>query len=278
MKSGVARIAGVAVALVVVGAGPVKAQEDEPRGIGAQLAADFRYSANNLEADGEDFVFSPLYAGDLLQKREFYLGALGVGLALGAGFALDRPVHDHAKNMGYNLAKGLQSGGEIALFGATGALYAYGLYTDDSRAREYMITTLESAALSALVTSGMKRVFGRERPNHTNDPFNFFQGGNSFPSGDTTPAFALAAGISEYGENRWYYAVPAYGAATAVGLGRMGKDAHWLSDVVGSALLGVGTTELMLYLHRQHGKDPARYRVFPVASGDAVGIGVAFEW
>jgi membrane-associated phospholipid phosphatase len=29
----------------------------------------------------------------------------------------------------------------------------------------------------------------------------------------------------------------------------MGHDAHWFSDVVGGALLGVGTTELLLWMH-----------------------------
>lgn len=278
VNSRVSRVACAAVVVGIVCAGPVQADDAEPRGISTQLAADFRYSVNSLEADGEDLLFSPLHAGDPLQKREFYLGALGVGLALGEGLALDRPAHDHTEHMSHGLASGLETSGQIALWGATSALYAYGLYKDDSRAREVMLTTLESAGLSALVSSGLKRVVGRERPRQSNSPLEFFQGGHSFPSSATTPAFALAAGISEYGDYRWQFAVPAYTAAAAVGLGRMGRGAHWLSDVLGSALLGVGTTELMLHLHGEHAKDPSRYRVFPVAAGGSLGVGVAFEW
>ena len=63
--------------------------------------------------------------------------------------------------------------------------------------------------------------------------------------------------------------------AAAVGLGRMGQDAHWLSDIVGSALLGVGTTELFLHMHALHGANPSRYRIFPVPVRGGVGLGVS---
>ena len=68
----------------------------------------------------------------------------------------------------------------------------------------------------------------------------------------------------------------------------MGHDAHWFSDVVGAALLGVGTTELFLYLHRQHEEHPWCFRIFPVSppapAGHAAqspspsGLMVSFSW
>ena len=64
--------------------------------------------------------------------------------------------------------------------------------------------------------------------------------------------FALAAGVSEYYDNRRYVAGPVYSLALLDGFGRMGNNAHWFSDVVGAALLGVGTTELFIYLHQRH--------------------------
>jgi len=60
--------------------------------------------------------------------------------------------------------------------------------------------------------------------------------------------------------------------------------------VVGGALRGIGTTELFLYLHRQHEKQPWRFRVFPVAqpvpvpggtssrSSATVGMTIVFFW
>jgi membrane-associated phospholipid phosphatase len=96
--------------------------------------------------------------------------------------------------------------------------------------------------------------------------------------------FALAAGISEAFDNEWYVAAPAYSLALLDGFGRMGHDAHWFSDVVGAGLLGWGTTELLLYLHKQHEAQPDRWRFFPIADpgdahhGPATGVGVAYEW
>jgi membrane-associated phospholipid phosphatase len=102
------------------------------------------------------------------------------------------------------------------------------------------------------------------------------------------PLFALAAGVSEYYNNRWEIALPVYSLALMDGFGRMGNDAHWFSDVIAAALLGIGTTELFLHLHLQHEKHPGRFRVFPLApsvpAGSTsrnfapVGMTVAFYW
>jgi len=81
-------------------------------------------------------------------------------------------------------------------------------------------------------------------------------------SGEVTPMLSLASAVSEYFENRWYVAIPIYSLALVDGFGRMGHDAHWFSDVVGSGVLGAGTTELLLYLHRQHENQPGRRRLF----------------
>ena len=246
--------------------------------IPSQLASDFRWAVNNLEADGEDIVTAPCHTGELLQKPEFYWTTLASAAALGGAFALDTPVQIHTKHISHNAASAFESGGQIALWSATAAIYGWGVWNDDARSRRYVMTTLVSTAVSGLLATGTKAAFGRLRPNANQGAFQFWKGGDSFVSDAATPAFALATGVSEWADNRWYVAVPAYGAAAAVGLGRMGKDAHWLSDIVGSALIGVGTTELLLYLHNQHDAKPSRYRIFPVATGGGIGIGVSGEF
>jgi hypothetical protein len=44
----------------------------------------------------------------------------------------------------------------------------------------------------------------------------------------------------------------------------MGNDAYWFSDVVVAALLGVGTTKLLIWLHRKHELDPNRFKILPI--------------
>jgi membrane-associated phospholipid phosphatase len=100
--------------------------------------------------------------------------------------------------------------------------------------------------------------------------------------------FALAAGVSEYFDNEWYVAAPVYSLALLDGFGRMGHDAHWFSDVVGAALLGVATTELFIWLHNRHDEEPGRWRIFSLSEAgsafatnrafSSIGAGLAYNW
>ena len=255
------------------------------------LTSDFKYLANNFEADGEDIVTAPLHldaAGAMLTNPRFYLVVAGAGAAFGGSFALDQTMRSHLRSMGSSTADLLQNVSYASVSASTVPLYGYGLYRGDSRARQFVLTAGEGAGIATLVNIGIKAGFGRLRPSQSPSHTAFFHGGQSFVSGDVTPMFALAAGVSEYYDNAWYISVPIYSLALLDGFGRMGHDAHWFSDVVGAALLGVGTTELFLYLHRQHDEHPWRFRVFPVAppvtsthgaqSVAPTGIGMAFSW
>jgi membrane-associated phospholipid phosphatase len=236
--------------------------------IGGELTSDFKYLANNFEADGEDIVTAPLHleaAGAMLTNPRFYLIVAGAGAAFGGSFALDQTIRSHLRSMGSSTADLLENVSYGSVGATTGLLYAYGLYSGDSRARQYALTAGEGAGIAALVDIGIKAAFGRLRPSQSSSHTDFFHGGQSFVSGDVAPVFALAAGVSEYYDNRWYVAIPIYSLALLDGFGRIGNDAHWFSDVVGAALLGVGTTELFLYLHRQHEEHPWRFRIFPAA-------------
>lgn len=240
-----------------------------PPPMSSQVTSDFKYLANNLEADGEDIVTAPLHldaAGAMLTSPRFYLVLGGAGAAFGGSFALDQTMRSHLHNMSSSTATLLQNVSYGSVSAAAALLYGYGLYSGDARARHYALTAGVGAGVATLLDIGIKAAFGRLRPSqdhHDHDAF--FHGGQSFVSGDVTPMFALACGVSEYYDNRWYVAVPVYSLALLDGFGRMGHDAHWFSDVVGAALLGVATTELFLYLHRENEKHPWRFRIFPVA-------------
>jgi hypothetical protein len=66
----------------------------------------------------------------------------------------------------------------------------------------------------------------------------------------------------------------------------MGYDAHWCYDVVGGALLGVGTTKFFIWLHNRHDEEPSRWRIFAMSEGDPrlagaqtlSSVGVAYNW
>jgi membrane-associated phospholipid phosphatase len=279
----------VVLLMLVFAQGSACAQAIPPTpNIHADLASDFKYLANNAEADAEDFVSAPLHIGhasEFLKDPRFYLVLGGAGAAFGGSFALDQTARAGLHNMSSGDANLLQDVSYGSVSAATALLYAYGLYQHDSRAREDAITAAEGAGLASLFVLAFKYGFGRLRPrqdHHDHDAF--FHGGRSFISGDVAPMFALVTGVSEYYHNRWYIAVPVYSLALLDGFGRMGHDAHWLSDVIGAALLGVGTTELLLYLHEQHAEHSWRMRIFPAAPpppalhGSPMGVTIFFAW
>jgi hypothetical protein len=154
----------------------------EPTTIPTQLYSDFRWAVNNLEADGEDIVTSPCHAGELLKEPAFYWTTFAAAAALGGAFAFDTPVHTHTKHISHGAADTLESGGQIALWSATALVYGWGVWSDDSRSRRYMLTTVESTAIAGLLARGAKAAFGRLRPNADEGAFQFCQGGYSFVS------------------------------------------------------------------------------------------------
>jgi membrane-associated phospholipid phosphatase len=85
---------------------------------------------------------------------------------------------------------------------------------------------------AALVTAGytglLKVTVSRERPNGEDD--------NSFPSGHTSNAFALAT-VAEH-HYGWKVGVPAYALAGVIGASRVEQGKHFLSDVLAGATLG----------------------------------------
>jgi membrane-associated phospholipid phosphatase len=261
--------------------------------VGDEVTTDVKSFMNNLEADAEDLLTAPLhvralFAEDgLVYRPAFAYTLLGTGALLGGAFALDQTLRSHLRHMSPHDADLLQdiSYGTVGV--GTGLLYTYGLSRGDPQAREYALTAAEGAGVAALTARGLKAAFGRLRPSQTARSTAFFRGGASFVSGDVTPLFGLATGISAYFDHTWSVAGPVYALALLDGFGRMGHNAHWFSDVVGAGLLGVGTTELLLWLHRQHQQHPSRFRLFPVtAPGDRhgqppaqpVGLGLAFNF
>ena len=257
----------------------------QSRPVRDRLLDDLHYAGNNVLEDVQDVITSPLHipetveASGLLRRPAPYLTLLGAGTLFAATFALDQTVRAHLHTMGSGTANNLQDFGQWPVYGSIAVLYGYGLTEDDSRARRFALTDAEGTGVATVLTAILQSAFGRSRPREHRGHADFFSGGTSFPSGHATPVFAAAAGISEYFANAWYASVPLYAAATTVGFGRIGHDAHWLSDIAASAVFGVGTTELLLYMHKHHEDDPAgRWHVFSTGGPDGAGLGLALTW
>ena len=100
---------------------------------------------------------------------------------------------------------------------------------------------LSLAGSSAVANLVAKPIFGGHRPVAADVPvarqLKVFPQSASFPSGHTASAAAFASGVAIESPALAVAVVP---IAAAVGYSRLHVGAHWLSDVVGGALIGVG--------------------------------------
>jgi len=127
-----------------------------------------------------------------------------------------------------------------ALIGLTagGALWE----GDRTRMGATLWRSVDSAALSGIVTTGLKLAFQRKRPRQSDDPNVWFAGTRyqSFPSGDVSVIAALVTpAIIEYGTTDW----PVYALVVLPVFdmfARIRHKAHWTTDVLAGAVIGAG--------------------------------------
>lgn len=121
--------------------------------------------------------------------------------------------------------------------------------------RSWANSTLEVAAgyvAADAITSVLKGGVGRHRPDDQHGAYRFYpglkarSGWDSFPSGHTTHAFAIAAGISAETDSP-AIASAAYGTAALVGMSRVYDRAHWASDVVAGAIIGTAASRTTIH-------------------------------
>lgn len=98
-----------------------------------------------------------------------------------------------------------------------------------------------SFALMGITICSIKSLAGVLRP----DGSDFL----SFPSGHTATAFTSACLLyKEYGPKSSWIGVAAFLPAFITGLSRQLNNRHWLSDVVGGAVIGILMVEVGYYL------------------------------
>lgn len=129
-------------------------------------------------------------------------------------------------------------GSKEVLLASIGGLYLLGDNYDKDTAK----LALAALANSVITTQEIKMLAGRERPSLSGDLLKFHgltlhgEGRQSFPSGHTSAAFAVATVLAKrHPKQKWLY----YGLAAAVGMARIRKSAHFPSDVLVGAGIGI---------------------------------------
>ena len=131
---------------------------------------------------------------------------------------------------------------------------------------------LKTLLINDLMVSRLKTWTDSERPN--GDP-------RSFPSGHTSVAFAMAQIMHhEFGDRSVWYSIGAYSCATAVGVMRVAKNAHWISDVAAGAGFGMLSTELvyLTHLYKWDNEHIKNLDIFPWRSNRQSGVTMIYRF
>jgi membrane-associated phospholipid phosphatase len=217
-------------------------------------------AAQSLHAQAQEPKFDSATvarANKPLFRKWEVIGVVGTtGLALVFDKSLLNTIHDPHDSFGRNVSDfGNALGNPLyvvppllaaAIIGK--AAGSQGIYGVSTRA-------LKSTLLAGASVFVIKTLIGRERPFVSDDPFkfhpiNFKDRTNSFPSGHTTIAFALATSFAREIKGTWDD-ILFYTLATGTAYARMHDNKHWMSDVVFGAGLGITATR---FIHRREAK------------------------
>lgn len=206
--------------------------------------------APSVEADAPERPARP-------EGATSWAGALLLGLALVGSlyglYLIDVPIARFVRSLqhplGYlidpRLARlshfGDWAGGGIQLVSFSLGVWAIGWLAGRSVWLQVGAQSLLAHGMAALLTNGLKRLLGRPRPKFSHaGEFQLWpsmdNGFDSFPSGHASASFAVAAVLAAHvPQARWVW----YGLAFVVSWSRVFRSAHFPTDIVVGALLGV---------------------------------------
>ena len=197
---------------------------------------------------------------DLLALRAFdslvILGAGGAAAAIASNsdHQVDRWTMDHPAPSW--TVMGRVGGDGWVMSGVALATWATGELTHHRLTAHVGSDLIRAHVLNGVLTTSLKVSVNRTRPNG---------GKHSFPSGHTSAAFSSAGVLQQH--FGWKVGVPAYAAAGFVGLTRVRDRAHWVSDVVFGAAVGLASARAVARGHQS-----STWTIVPVAVPGGGGI------
>jgi membrane-associated phospholipid phosphatase len=193
----------------------------------------------------------------------------GAVLAIGLAHRYDRQVRTHFFGAGpasnINSEDTKDAVPTAAVFGGT---WAFALLTRDHDGYREGWAMTEAAVLSGVTAYALKFATARQTPEQTTNPNEWFKTGSSFPSFHSTEAFTVGTVLAESGNDdyRFLRRVLGYGLGIATSYERLKHNAHWLSDTVAGAALGISTAHFAM--HRRYATDDdSHLALVPITGG-----------
>lgn len=128
---------------------------------------------------------------------------------------------------------------------------AIALAKKDSKLLEKGVNMSFAIIANTINTYALKKTVNRPRPSTTYPDIMAYENERyqSFPSGHTSNAFALATTVT-LNTRKWQLAIPSYVWAATVGYSRLHLGVHYPSDVLCGALLGTASAAGTYYINR----------------------------
>ncbi len=242
----------------------------------------------NILRDQRAIITAPLHLKKSDARFLLPLGAVTATL-----LATDRrtagALHDNQSRL--KISRDISRLGDFyATGGIAGAFYLVGRATNSARARETGLLGIEALIDSGIDVQALKAITQRPRPRVDNASGEFFDRGNSFPSGHAISAWSLATVVAEEYHNHCFVQITAYGLAVAVSASRYTGRNHFLSDALVGSVLGYGIGHYVYKTHHNQSLDSlnevsshgVRRKLFPMLApkynGQKHDYGMTLAW
>lgn len=239
---------------------------------GMQLFCQYAVAKSPAEylTDVKEYTLAPL-KWDAADWR----WAGGAAMSVAAAYSLDLSVRDRFAPSGTaTTANPDRMRDNLPLAALVVGTFAMGAFRHDQRITNAGWDMGEAAVLGTLSSLAFKTLIGRQRPYETASRSQFGQGSDSFPSGHTTAVFAAAQVFAdEMPREQWGWRLLAYGLAGATAYARMDSNAHWFSDTVAGAALGIATGRFIAG-RSQENRSKLAWWVAPLDHGALVGFAI----
>lgn len=229
------------------------------------------------------------------EKKGWLTAAAVMGIAITLYATDDKTmswIQKHRNTTTDKISRFAENFGDFrVVFPGLALLYGYGAIAKDQKAKDVVLMSVESIAVTGLVVQALKFLTHRHRPNnggHTEwDGPGLSSSNLSFPSGHSAMAFGLAAVISSTYKSP-AVGVSAYLIASLTALSRDNDKKHWPSDIFLGAAISYFITRRIVNRRQKRKKikterasavkrTGGRFRVFPLVTFDHIGLSLTFR-
>jgi hypothetical protein len=221
-------------------------------------------SASEYLGDARDYALSPLH-----WDQTDWEWAAGAAAGIAAAYSVDQRVRAHfADPSGSQMGDPHSLRDAVPTLALTLGTLGIGALRHDERTERTGWDMAEAIVLGSASSFVLKHAIGRERPDATDDRSSFGHGGDSFPSGHTTAAFAAAQVFADSRpQGEWQWRALAYSLAVATAYARVKDNMHWTSDVVAGAALGIATGRFVSARGDESHRSRVSVSVTPIEKG-----------